>query len=113
MCLGIPGQVVAIEDASKKLGVVEVGGVRRVTNLACVVDEAHPVESCVGDWVLVHVGFAMSRIDPEEAQRTLALLEELGEVQAELDAMRASPRPDGFPAEARVADPPPTDAGAE
>ncbi|NVB40871.1 HypC/HybG/HupF family hydrogenase formation chaperone [Pseudenhygromyxa sp. WMMC2535] len=102
MCLGIPGQVVAIEDAEKKLGVVEIGGVRRVTNLACVVDDDHPIASCVGDWVLVHVGFAMSRVDVEEAQRTLALLEELGEVQAELEAMRAQagaqrPPSDRFP----------------
>lgn len=102
MCLGIPGQVVAIEDAAKKLGVVEVSGVRRVTNLACVVDDEHPVEGCVGDWVLVHVGFAMSRIDAEEAARTLDLLEEMGEVQAELDAMRAHlhavrPPTDRFP----------------
>lgn len=102
MCLGIPGQVVAIEDAAKKLGVVEVSGVRRVTNLACVVDDEHPVEGCVGDWVLVHVGFAMSRIDAEEAARTLELLEEMGEVQAELDAMRAHlhavrPPTDRFP----------------
>jgi len=42
----------------------------------------------VGDWVLVHVGFAMSRIDEEEASRTLAMLEELGEIQEELDAMQ-------------------------
>ena len=90
MCLGIPGRIVAIEDADKKLGVVDVGGVRRITNLACVVDEAHPVEACVGDWVLVHVGFAMSRIDEVEAQRTLELLREMGEVQAELEAMRTS-----------------------
>lgn len=88
MCLGIPGQVVAIEDVDKKLGVVDVGGVRRVTNLACVVNDAHPIEGCVGDWVLVHVGFAMSRIDPEEAKRTLELLTELGEMQAEIEAMR-------------------------
>ncbi len=88
MCLGIPGQVVEIEDTDKMLGVVEVSGVRRVTNLTCIVDEDHPIESCLGEWVLVHVGFAMSRIDPAEAARTLALLEELGEVQAELEAMR-------------------------
>mgnify|MGYP006289834889 CR=1 FL=1 len=88
MCLGIPGQVVEIADADKKLGVVEVGGVRRITNLACIVDDEHPIESCIDDWVLVHVGFAMNRIDPDEAQRTLELLHEMGEVQAELDAMR-------------------------
>ncbi|MGF1467311.1 MAG: HypC/HybG/HupF family hydrogenase formation chaperone [Sandaracinaceae bacterium] len=89
MCLGIPGQVIEITDADKRLGLVDVGGVRRVTNLACVLD-GRPVEACVGDWVLVHVGFAMSRIDPEEAARTLALLEELGEIQDELRQMKES-----------------------
>jgi hydrogenase expression/formation protein HypC len=90
MCLGIPGRIVEVTDVDKRLGVVDVSGVRRKINLACVVDEEHPVETCVGDWVLVHVGFAMSRIDPDEAQRTLDLLHELGEVQAELAAMRES-----------------------
>ena len=87
MCLGIPGRIVAIADAERKLGVVDVCGVRREINLACVVDDAHPVAKCVGDWVLVHVGFAMSRIDEEEARQTLALLERLGEAQAEIEAM--------------------------
>jgi hydrogenase expression/formation protein HypC len=90
MCLGIPGRIVEVTDVDKRLGVVDVSGVRRKINLACVVDEEHPVETCVGGWVLVHVGFAMSRIDPDEAQRTLDLLHELGEVQAELAAMRES-----------------------
>jgi len=89
MCLGIPGQVVSIHDATKKLGLVDIGGVRRVTNLACVLEGREP-EDCVGDWVLVHVGFAMSRIDPEEAQRTLQLLHEIGEVQDELRQIRES-----------------------
>ena len=87
MCLGIPGQIVAIEDAEKKLGVVNVGGVRRVTNLICVLD-GKPPEALVGAWVLVHVGFAMSRIDEDEAHKTLALLTELGEAQQEIEAMR-------------------------
>lgn len=89
MCLGIPGQIVAIEDAEKKLGVVNVGGVRRVTNLICVLDGKAP-EALVGAWVLVHVGFAMSVIDPEEAQRTLELMHEMGEVQESLRAMEES-----------------------
>ena len=88
MCLGIPGRIVEIADATHKLGIVDVCGVRRQVNLACVVDDAHPVESCVGAWVLVHVGFAMSRIDEKEARLTLELLQELGEAQAELAAMR-------------------------
>lgn len=77
MCLAVPGQIVAIDDTVRKLAIVEIGGVRRRINIACIVDAAHPVASCVGDWVLVHVGFAMSRIDRAEAAATLALLAEL------------------------------------
>ncbi|MDJ0981458.1 MAG: HypC/HybG/HupF family hydrogenase formation chaperone [Kiloniellales bacterium] len=90
MCLGIPGRVVEISDSEKKLGLVEVGGVRRQVNLACIVTEDHPVEACIGDWVLVHVGFAMSRIDEAQAAETLEILTQLGEVQEQLAAMRAS-----------------------
>ena len=90
MCLGIPGRVVEITDVRNKLAMVDVCGVRRQINLACVVNEEHSVESCVGDWVLVHVGFAMSRIDEHEAQLTLDLLNQLGEAQAEIEAMRQS-----------------------
>lgn len=82
MCLGIPGQVVAITRPEYNLGLVDVGGVRREINLACVIPEGQPPASCLGEWVLVHVGFAMARIDPEEAERTLALLTELGELMA-------------------------------
>ncbi len=90
MCLGIPGQIVEVSDPVRKLALVDVGGVRRMVNIACIVDAAHPAAACVGDWVLVHVGFAMSRINEEEAARTLELLTEMGEVQAELDAIRDS-----------------------
>ena len=88
MCLGIPGRIVEIVDAEACLAKVEVSGVRRQVNIACVVDADPPAASCVGDWVLVHVGFAMSRIDADEARKTLDLLAELGEMNAELDAMR-------------------------
>lgn len=88
MCLGIPGQIVAISDATNKLGLVDVCGVRRHINLACVVDDEHPLDACVGNWVLVHVGFAMSRIDEREARLTLELLQQLGEAQSEIDALR-------------------------
>ncbi len=88
MCLGIPGQIVEIVDDAALLARVDVSGVRREVNIACIVDDAHPPEACVGDWVLVHVGFAMSRIDEEEARKTLALLDQLGEVEQELRAMR-------------------------
>ncbi|HEX4024156.1 MAG TPA: HypC/HybG/HupF family hydrogenase formation chaperone [Steroidobacteraceae bacterium] len=94
MCLGIPGRIVQIVDAEVPLAIVEVGGVRRAINIAFIADETHPPERCVGDWVLVHVGFAMSRIDEQEAARTLALLAELDEAQGELQLMR-EPVPGG------------------
>ncbi len=90
MCLGIPGRVVAITDAARKLGMVDVAGVQREVNLVCIVDETHRIEDCVGDWVLVHVGFAMSRIDEQEAEATLALLAELGEIIEAQRAMRGA-----------------------
>ena len=93
MCLGIPGQIVEIVDHENLLARVDVSGVRREINIACIVDDAHPPEACVGDWVLVHVGFAMSRIDEAEARKTLALLDQLGEVETELATMRASEAP--------------------
>jgi len=80
MCLGIPGQVVAIEDEDKALGVIDVGGVRRVTNLVLVREQDKPLHTLIGSWVLIHVGFAMSRIDEAEAKRTLELLHEMGEL---------------------------------
>jgi len=88
MCLGIPGCIVRIDNADDLVATVEVSGVRRQINISCIVDEEHPVESCVGDWVLVHVGFAMSRINEAEAAETLRLLRELGELQAELETMQ-------------------------
>ena len=93
MCLGIPGQIVEITDSDSLLATVDVSGIRRQVNIACVVDAEHPPEQCIGDWVLVHVGFAMSRIDQQEARKTLALLSELGEVRQEMQAMRESASP--------------------
>jgi len=77
MCLGIPGQIIAISDTNHKLAIVNIAGVKRQVNIACIVNEQHPPEKCIGDWVLVHVGFAMSRINEEEAAETLQLLEQL------------------------------------
>ena len=90
MCLGIPGQIVEITNVEKQLALVDVSGVRREVSLECVVDEYHPLEKCVGHWTLVHVGFGMSLINEEEAEATLKVLKELGEVQAEQLAMRES-----------------------
>jgi hydrogenase expression/formation protein HypC len=90
MCLGIPGCIVRIDDAENMIATVDICGVRRQVNVSCIVDDDHPVQRCIGDWVLIHVGFAMSRIDAEEAAETLRILSELGETQAELETMRAA-----------------------
>ncbi len=93
MCVCIPGQVTAITDAAHRLALVNVSGVTRQVSLACIVDEAHTIESCVGDWVLIHVGFAMARIDEAEARKTLALLAELGDIEHEMAALHEDQRP--------------------
>lgn len=84
MCLGIPGQIIEITDINHKLAIVDVAGVKRQINIACIVNEQHSPEDCVGDWVLVHVGFAMNRINEQEAAETLKLLQELATIQAEI-----------------------------
>lgn len=88
MCLGIPGRIIRIDDAAKKLATADVSGVRRQVNLACIVDDTHSIDSCVGEWVLIHVGFAMSRISEQQAAETLEVLRAIGEAQAEMQAMR-------------------------
>ena len=78
MCLGIPGRIVEITDPVNKLGLVDVCGVRRQINLACIVDAQHPLERCVGDWVLVHVGFAITKVDEHSAMQTLEAFRVMG-----------------------------------
>ena len=76
MCLGIPGQIVEWVQPEHHIAKAEVSGVRRNVNVGLLVGGTDAVD--VGDWVLIHVGFAMSRIDEEEAHATLAFLRELG-----------------------------------
>ncbi len=84
MCLGIPGQIVAISDARRRLARVDVSGVQREINVACVCRPDEPVEALLGCWVLIHVGFAMARVSEDEAAASLRLLDELGEAEATL-----------------------------
>ena len=72
MCLGIPGRIEKIDDIAKTLATVDVGGVKRQVNIACIVSDEHPITSCVGDWVLIHVGFAMSRYRRGRGGRNIA-----------------------------------------
>jgi hydrogenase expression/formation protein HypC len=86
MCLAIPGKVVAMEEKEGiRTGRVQFGG---ITRQACLdfVPEAQE-----GDYVMVHVGFAISVVDKEEAERTYALLESMGVLDEELKAIRPAP----------------------
>ena len=75
MCLGIPGRIVEIDDRQGGLATIDISGVRRSVSIALVDEPSAPVEP--GDWVLVHVGFALSRIDEEEARQVFAFLERM------------------------------------
>lgn len=86
MCVGIPAQVVEILPAERKMAMVEVEGVRREVSIVMVLDEGVQV----GDWVLLHVGFAMSIIDEDEAKSQLDFMRMLGEAyEEELEAFSA------------------------
>lgn len=76
MCLAIPGRITDIVDEANRLARVNVAGVERTINIGLLDGEGGGIQ--LGDWVLVHVGFALSRIDEEEAAATLRLLQEMG-----------------------------------
>ena len=80
MCLGIPGKVLEIVDESKQLAKVEVAGVRRNVNIGLLVGDERPA---IGEYVLIHVGFALSKMDEKEAFETLRLLEGQGQAYAD------------------------------
>jgi hydrogenase expression/formation protein HypC len=87
MCLGIPGQIIDIVDDANSIAKVDVSGVRRNVSVALV----RPEGIGPGDWVLIHVGFAMSKIDEEEARETMKALQLLGQTYAdELDMLHSS-----------------------
>ena len=81
MCLAIPGKIVEIVDVENRIAKVEVGGVRRNINIGMLPEN----DTHVGDYVLIHVGFAMSKVDEHEAEETLRVLKELGEYQTEFE----------------------------
>jgi hydrogenase expression/formation protein HypC len=89
VCLAIPGQIVEIVDAVNSLAKVDVAGVRRTVNVGLL--DADGETPAVGDWVLIHVGFAISRVDEDEALATRRLLEHMGaEYERELEELRES-----------------------
>ncbi|MFN2612091.1 MAG: HypC/HybG/HupF family hydrogenase formation chaperone [Solirubrobacterales bacterium] len=89
MCLAIPGLVIEIVDPVNRLAEVDVAGVRRNVNVGLLDEEDDSAEP--GDWVLIHVGFALSKIDEEEAVATRKMLEGMGaDYEQELEELKAS-----------------------
>jgi hydrogenase expression/formation protein HypC len=87
--LAIPGQILEITDERHRLARVDVVGVRRTVNIGLLDVDGRSVQP--GDWVLIHVGFALSRVDEEEAAATLRLLQQMGaEYEQELEELKAS-----------------------
>ena len=87
MCLGIPGQLVEFSADNDQLARVDIEGVRRMINIGLLEDEV----LAAGDWVLIHVGFAMSKIDEDEAAVALASLKLMGSgLDDELEMLRGS-----------------------
>jgi hydrogenase expression/formation protein HypC len=87
MCLGIPGQVVEVTDAANRLAKIDVNGVQRTISIRLL--DGQPLAP--GDWVLVHVGFAMARIDQHEADLTLAAVKQMGQsYYDEVDAFNST-----------------------
>jgi hydrogenase expression/formation protein HypC len=89
MCLAIPGQIVEIVDVANRLADVDVAGVRRTVNVGLL--DAEDGGAAPGDWVLIHVGFALSKVDEEEALATRRMLERMGgDYGQELEELKAS-----------------------
>jgi hydrogenase expression/formation protein HypC len=89
MCLAIPGRLVHVVDEANRLAKVDVAGVQRTVNIGLLDADGDGAQP--GDWVLIHVGFALSKVDEEEAAATIALLEGMGaDYEQELAELRES-----------------------
>jgi hydrogenase expression/formation protein HypC len=89
ICLAIPGQVIAIVDEENRLAKVDVAGVQRNVNVGLLDEDG--TAAIPGDWVLIHVGFAISKVDEDEARATLGLLQRMGaDYEQELEELKAS-----------------------
>jgi hydrogenase expression/formation protein HypC len=89
VCLAIPGRIIEVVDEENRLAMVDVAGVRRTVNIGLL--DAEGTSAQPGDWVLIHVGFALSIVDEDEAAATLKLLQGMGaEYEQELEELKAS-----------------------
>lgn len=88
MCLGIPAKIVKITNSAELLGIAEVGGILREVNLSCITDKEP--ESLLNNWVLIHVGFALCRLDEQQARETLESLSEMQSMKTSMSESNPS-----------------------
>ncbi|SFV58796.1 [NiFe] hydrogenase metallocenter assembly protein HypC [hydrothermal vent metagenome] len=88
MCLGVPAQIKKIIDIDNQIAMVDLSGVSREVNIACVLNDTYQENDLIGKWVLVHVGFALSVVDEKEAHKTLKILSEIGELSAIMEDIK-------------------------
>lgn len=90
MCLGVPARIVAVADAGRMLAIAEILGERREINLSCIADPGEALSDRIGQWVLVHLGFALSRVEEADARVTLDLLREVDDAEDGRGHLKAS-----------------------
>lgn len=90
MCLGVPARIVAIADAGRMLAVADILGERREVDLSCIAEQDKPLSDQIGQWVLVHMGFALSHVEEADARVTLDLLRQIDEAEAGRGHLKAS-----------------------
>ncbi|CAG9295155.1 HypC/HybG/HupF family hydrogenase formation chaperone [Celerinatantimonas diazotrophica] len=86
MCIGTPAQLIALDNTQPDIGIIAVGGARREVDLSLIGATDESGQSRLGQWVLVHVGFAMSVLDEQQAKETLATLEAMSELESDVGA---------------------------
>ncbi|CAO3381037.1 HypC/HybG/HupF family hydrogenase formation chaperone [Azospirillum argentinense] len=90
MCLGVPARIVAIADAARLRAVADILGERREIDLSCIAEPGEALSDRIGQWVLVHLGFALSRVEEADARITLDLLRQVDEAEAGQGHLKAS-----------------------
>jgi hydrogenase expression/formation protein HypC len=87
MCLGVPAKIKEVVDIDNQIVLVDLSGVKREVNVACVLDSSNRLDDLINKWVLVHVGFALSIVDEDEAYKTLMILDQIGELSATIEEL--------------------------
>lgn len=96
MCIGIPCQIISIDPASTRMALADINGVRRLVDISLIDTHGKATTTLIGQWVLVHVGFAMNLLDEQDAKDTLEALKAMGEMEPDVDLFLGSGAGSGY-----------------